>query len=1093
MNNVSIYKASAGSGKTFTLAVQYIRLLITIHPLEYRHTLAVTFTNKATAEMKARILEQLYGLSRGLKSSDGYMQALQQELKDTGVEMSEKQIREACGEALCFILHDYSRFRIETIDSFFQSVLRNLAHELGLNARLQVDLNERQIIDMAVDNLIDSLGRRQEGSVQVGRWIDAYVQQQLENAEAWDVRRSIKSLSSVIFQEHYMRRDESFHKLINDEDALTEFRSSIYATLEAAKKVMHEVSGRLQKAISSFPYSVVDVVNRGEWVIKYAEQLVDGNYAQEMTDKRYEGLLCPKSLLLAKFKDNEKVLNAWCPVCDTMLEAEELRRSYRVIENSVLLTARHIAPMRLLNQVEEEVTQITNDSNRFILSKTPILLSRLIEGSDAPFVFEKMGTLFHHVMIDEFQDTSRLQWENFKVLLLESCSSGGSSLIVGDVKQSIYRFRGGDWRILKDIHKELSLPPQATHTLDTNYRSDERIIRFNNSFFAMAARLLDPENEKGMVQEIYADVRQKWTSSAQGQGYVNVTLCDTKKEDWQEWMLEDMCQQIEALHAQGVAYESMAILARTHAHTPEILRYVQRRLGIQLLSDKGFKLGSSTALLMIVAALRMLIQRDVDPVPERYLVKTYLNAVEQREMALENYINVKAEDVLPKEFMDEMPQLRSYPLYELCEYLYRVLHLDRIEGNDAYVLAFFDELGSFLQQGNTDIQSFLEYWDSDMAGKDIPQCQVDAISILTIHKAKGLQYHTVFVPFCDNALEKHMNDDILWCEASREPFNLLGALPLSGSSKQFEESDYKEGFREELFQRRVEEFNALYVAFTRAEHNLYVWGDASKNTANYAKLLGATLGEMLESSVCLQDEIRADLYLNPQQIRCESAADSDGTRYVFGTPVGAIAKKTDKIEENRMEPQFDSLDSNFCSYNRCMEFRQSNDASKYIAQQGESEEGQAPSQSFIEQGKLLHEVFSHLERYEQLDKVLQDYRDQGIIADAKQLSQVHRLVERGMNDARVRSWFSGDCFVVNECEIVHRDPQTGEMSTHRPDRVMIREDEVVVVDFKFGKPRPEEYESQVRGYMRLISEMYPRHKVSGYLWYVYSNRVEEVR
>ncbi|MBQ0048619.1 MAG: UvrD-helicase domain-containing protein [Bacteroidales bacterium] len=1097
MNHVSIYKASAGSGKTFTLAVQYIRLLVTLHPLAFRHILAVTFTNKATAEMKERILEQLYGLANDLESSRGYMDALQRSLKEQGLELSEEALRRACSDALCYILHDYSLFRIETIDSFFQSVLRNLAHELGLNAHMQVDLNDKQMLNQAVDNLIDSLGRSLDGKKEMSGWIDDYVQRQIEDAEGWDVRGQIKALASIIFTDHYMKRDANFHAFINDEEKLIQFRQTIIEERETARKRMLWLVEALERSKNELCFSLPDVVSNGKWVEDYVAALVAGRFGEGkgMTDIRYARLSTPEELLKVAHRSNAAFRAQWAPFCQLLQQTEDERRVFSEVNNTVSLTLRNLSPLRLLSRVEEELTQITHDSHRFVLARTPILLSQMIGESDAPFVFEKMGTLFHHMMIDEFQDTSRLQWDNFKVLLQESHANGGNVLLVGDVKQSIYRFRGGDWRILKDIRQELHLPQEAVHSLDTNYRSDGRVIRFNNSFFIHAARLLDAEGEIGVAQEIYDDVCQKWRAGVEDAGYVSVKLCsDNEMENWKEWMLEDMCQQIEKLNKQGVPYEQMAILARTHKHTPEIIDFVQRRLGVKMLSDKGFQLAGSTALLMMVAALRMLVGKENDPVPERYLVKTYLTEVLHEEAEVADFLNRKTEDVLPKEFLTKMEELKHYPLFELCAQLYSLFHLEEVEANDAYVLAFFDELGAFLQLGHNDIHSFLEFWESDMKHHDIPQCRVDGISVLTIHKAKGLQYHTVFIPFCEGDLESHRPTDILWCDARKAPYDTLGALPLSGSQSQFQNSAYRQDFNEEQYQCRIEEFNNLYVAFTRAEHNLYVWGSmVRKKAANVARLLGAALDNFIyDDNDVSRDEAHGVLMLQQEELLREELTVGEVTHYEVGTPVGIAASSKEAQEENRMKPVYETRSSRFCSLNRRLAFRQSNEASKFMASRKGEEDIQRTT-SFIEQGKLLHEIFSQLKKYDQLENVLADYQAQGIIKHGEELSHIRSLVEEGMKNPLVQRWFDNSYEVINECEIVHHDAELGEMVVHRPDRVMVGEHEVIVVDFKFGRKKSASYVTQVETYMQLIAEMYPEHTVSGYLWYVSEGVVEEVK
>lgn len=1131
MSAVKVYKASAGSGKTFTLAVQYIRLLITSDPSEYLHTLAVTFTNKATTEMKDRILEQLYGIAHSLPKSDDYLNALHEDLKKSGKDMKDEQIREKCRQALHLILHDYSRFRIETIDSFFQAVLRNLAHELGLNAKLQIDLNDKQILSQAVDNMVDGIGKEQapemsgskdmqeeatntqpvtgsaptaEEKAGVVSWIDNYVKEQIENADNWDVRSKIKDLASIIFKEEYMRREESFRDRINNEALLKEYRDKLYAIRNVQKQTLDEAVASLQKAINDFPHEVESVVSRGSWITNYLNKMKQGNYQDaEPTENQQNSLEDPKLMVKKKDQSNTALLSDLAPLAAAIKQTEQTRRECIRTINTIDLSIQHINPLRLLSQVEREVTSITNDSNRFILAKTPILLYRLIEGCDAPFVFEKMGTLFHNVMIDEFQDTSKLQWENFKVLLLESQSVGGSNLLVGDIKQSIYRFRNGDWHILKNIDNELKYSKTKIETLDKNFRSDVNIIAFNNAFFQIAAQLLDGQHddeseESHLISEIYADVAQEWPAGKTPAGHVQIMLKKGKVEDWEEMMLEDLCQQIEQLHDGGLPYNQMCVLLRSRTNVRKLIDYVQSHLDVKMISDEGFKLYSSKTLNTLIAALRVVCYGKQDAISERFLVKEYLTMTNGENVSIEQYATAPLGEALPEEFTQRMFELKEYPLHELCEELYRILQLQRIQGEDAYVMTFYDELRAYLRNGTSDIQSFLEYWETDMKNKDIPACQVDGINIVTIHKSKGLQYHTVLMPFCNDDMESIRSSEMLWCDANDAPYDMLGSLPINGARGKFENSSYCNDYENERLQRRIEELNALYVAFTRAEHNLYVWGASSESTLNYATLIKGTIENGLTSGIA--DKTDAC-------IEESNKGDDPILTWSLGTPVTSTKKKqaTAQPDENRLSPHFDEQNVEFRSFNRRMDFRQSNEAEQFIRQQGDemtamlsdTTDGSAPflppTPSFIEQGKLLHEIFSHIETADQLGKVLQTYMNKGVLKNQSELQNTQRLIEKALSQPQAAKWFDGSYKVQNECEILHIDTTTGEQVNHRPDRVMISDNEVIVVDFKFGRPKPDQYIPQVQGYMNLLAEMHPDKQVTGYLWYVYQGKIEEVK
>ncbi len=1084
--SLTVYKASAGSGKTFTLAVQYIKLLITSTPQEYRHTLAVTFTNKATAEMKERILEQLYGISEGLKSSEGYVEALKKDLHEEGIEMKVEDIRNKCRWALHEILHDYSRFRVETIDSFFQSVLRNLAHELNLSAKMQVDLNDKEILGQAVDNMIDDLGRK-DGDVLP--WIDAYIKERIESGDKWDVRDEIKKFAQCILSENFMRRDESIRQKLTSGENLKAFRSEMHKMEKQIEEAVEEKVAELKRVMHDSGLDFAGEVNNSSTVlgfVKKVENFRDTLKASPTGDDYFWGKTLetntgdPEKFINAKNRKNSAKVASAIPVIAKIRETNDFVHQYIKPYLTIRLSLKHLNPLRLLNHIDNEVTEITSEANRFILAKTPILLSRLIEGSDAPFVFEKMGTLFHNVMIDEFQDTSRLQWENFKVLMLENQAQGGRDLLVGDIKQSIYRWRNGDWRILANIEQEMSKHKPTVRNLDHNFRSERNIIEFNNLFFPLASQLINGKSKEiDIEKDIYGDVKQK-CNKKETRGWVRTAVFDSQNKAWEEQMLNDLCEQVEDLHRGGVPYDEMCILQRDRNKVDNLIAYFKEHLPhVNLVSDEAFKLESSKTLNIIVHALKYLYDGENDPVSLHILMQRYLVDIKHATPQTTDYTLVKPESILPREaFLDRKDELVTYPISELCEEIYSVLDLKEIKGEDSYLLCFYDELSAYLQNAPGDIASFLEYWDSDLKVKAIPACKVNGISIITIHKSKGLQYHTVLMPYCNFNFENFKADDLLWCEPSTSPFSQMKVLPIQ-PGKQMQNSLYAPEMEAEALQKNIEELNALYVAFTRAEKNLLVWcKDGSSLTAG--NIISQTVSQISE-------------------LTCEEAGDgvdSNHSVYSLGEPVYECKKKSEE-SNNRLSPTYEQQDIKMCSYRRRHNFKQSTEGMLFIEELDEEVDQDAlrtvDGLTYAQQGSLLHEIFSKIEHADQLKEVIQQYVDSGVLTNGKQEERISKLISRSMNMKQAKPWFDGSYDIHNECEITFLNRSTGKAEVLRPDRVMMKGNEIVVVDFKFGKPHPEAYNAQVKGYMDLMKEMYPSCQISGYIWYVYRSQIVEVK
>jgi len=1109
-----LFSASAGSGKTYNLAVQYIALLAANNEHEFSRTLAVTFTNKATAEMKDRILEQLYGISKGLSKSKGYLKDVQKELKEKySVNITDKELMKRCAKSLKAILHDYSRFYVSTIDAFFQIVLRNMAHELGLNARLQVEIDDKEVIEMAVDNIIDGLQHNEQN---VRPWLQAYINQQIQEGKKWDIRRNLKGLARMLFMEEYMKRALDTSNKSFDTNNIRAFRNAIKETLEKAMKPCKDQANLVLQLLDKA--SSENKINNEKYIISYATKIqkgdLDANFGTSLS-----GIVSDASLLFpagVRKKIGQVPLFA-CQLAEAIDKLHKEQEDARSTVNTATQAMKHLSPMGLLGAIDEEVKRINNDNNRFSLAHTPILIRQMIQESDAPFVFEKIGTRFGNIMIDEFQDTSILQWENFKVLLMNNLSQGGLSMIVGDIKQSIYRWRNGDWRILHRLEQN-GLPGFQTDSrpLNINFRSQDKIVTFNNEFFPKAAAILDEldPNSPTSLKELYANVKQSVREKGSDGGYVRIRIHSSNEEnnnqdissadtttgnslsengqsihlqsedkqqgenentsntdkdtEWQDEMLRDMGEQITTLHTEyKVPYHEMAILIRKSKFIEKIINYFGSHMSdVKLVSNEAFHLRYSVAVNMIINALMALSESQKDtpnPVPLHYLAIHYRQNVLGEDFSFSQLCTIKPEEVLPPAFLSQSDSLRSLPLYELCEKIYRLFSLNKIPKQDAYLLCFFDELTAYLRENPSDIASFLQFWDETMSNKTIPSGEIDGIRILTIHSAKGLQYHTVFMPFCDGSIEKDRNDGLLWCHPTQPPFNQLGTLPVPTTSK-LKDSAFANEYDLEHFNRRADELNVLYVAFTRAEHNLFVWGKQGKGLI--AGKYDENIADLIAACLPLQEEF-----------------------FIQGNP-SSYQEHDEEKSENRIHPDFQKTPVNMCSYEGKIEFRQSRPAAEFVHFKIDEEDDIDEKQlSYIEKGKLLHFIFSQIETSDEVEIVAHQMLERGILSNKRQEQEVISLARRGLQNDTVRDWFSGQYTLFNERSILTLEEE--EVKKRRPDRVMVSDNRIIVVDFKFGKPQ-KEHQEQVRNYINILQSMHSEKKVDGFLWYVYRNKVESV-
>ena len=1065
MNNqeqLTVYKASAGSGKTFRLACEYIRLLID-QPTRYRHILAVTFTNKATEEMKERILSQLFGIWKKLPSSDDYLNEVMSSLQ-----MDQETASKKAGIALHQLLHDYSYFRVETIDSFFQTVLRNLARELDLTANLRVELNDEQVEEQAVDLLIEQLKKDD----MILKWLIIYIEQNIEEDKSWNVIGQVKKFGKTIFREYYKTHSEELNARIAEKGFFPKYVKELEALRAQAKKTMNDLGNQFFEIIEEHGLTPDRFANKTRGIPNYFKKL-QGN---DFSDK-----ICFNNTVEKCLVDSEKWTSKSSPDRNTIIsladstlmpllnEAERIRHQQWKIYLSADVTLSHLNQVRLLNNIEKQVRELNEEANRFLLSDTQQFLHELIDDSDSPFIFEKIGAQLEHIMIDEFQDTSTVQWQNFKLLLEETMSRDSSELpadvirnmIVGDVKQSIYRWRNGDWRLLNGIDQQFPRGAYQliTHHLDTNYRSSYHVVTFNNAFFAKAAELEhDNEaelNEEGAneLQQAYADVEQVCNKEKDGQtGFVSVTLLP--QVGYEGEVMNTIVNYVDELKERQVPEQDMAILVRSNRYIPKIADFFsQNRPEITIISDEAFRLDASLAVCMLVSAMQLLIHEN-DELARANVEKAYYS-IHQKPLGT---------------LLDDVrTALLHLPMVDMVERLYQLLQLNKLEDQGAYLCTFFDKVNDFVADNGTDIEGFIKLWDENIHEKTIPSDKKTGIRVISIHKSKGLEFKHLIIPFCDWRLEL---GGTLWCQPTEAPYNQLPLVPVDYSGK-LQDTIYEDDYVFEHLQNCVDNLNLLYVAFTRAKENLFVIG--RRDATNTRSMLIQEVLSKLELEGASIDE--------PEE-------KDQPIVFEYGTWTSSSPKNKEKdLSANVFLQKAEPLDVKVESYDSRVDFRQSNTSKDFVDDSSLTEEEQQRKQ-YVKMGNILHHLFSQIRTTKDIPDILRQLEYDGVLYDEEvSAEKIKAMLEKRLTHPKVSDWFSDKWTLFNECSIIRADEQ-GELVERRPDRVMTDGSRTIVVDFKFGAQR-EEYHQQVREYMQLLQQM-GHTQVEGYLWYVYSNQIKEV-
>ena len=729
---MKILKASAGAGKTFQLSGHYRTILLgSRDKYPYRHILAVTFTNKATAEMKARILKDL----KNAAATDARADAVLKE-----------------------ILHDYSAFAVTTIDKFFQQTIRAFSRELGQFSAYQIELDKKAMIHEAMDRVLDSVT---EDDHELINWIRASISEQLENGEKVNMEDGLHVIGERL-------KSEDLHNLcescgIDITDIFTKERTA------AVHKACAEIINGFEEACKS----------------------------QDINVEHGKRIKRPSK---TKFKNNP--------------ELEELfDKPYRQY-NTALSIDKTVYNLGLAAEFFTEFDNLVKEKGIMCLDESNMLLHDIIDGSDAPFVYEKTGVRYEHFLLDEFQDTSRVQWENFKPLLLESNSGGGDNLIVGDVKQSIYRWRDSDWKLLgEDVEKEFGT--RAVH-LEDNWRSCRNIVDFNSGFFSVAA-------EKVGEKAIYSDVAQHPMAEEKQGGYVRASFRDDQ--------LDAIVESVEDARAAGAEWSDIAILVRSKKSGSAVAEHLISK-GYNVISDDSLNLKSSITVRRLISLL---------------------NGFDNPDDSIGKFLATEAGLDFPDGY---------HSLVDLCETLLRAIRdkfPEDFEGDTLFIQAFMDFLQEWVGLYGNKLREFLAGWEdkSDLF-IGTPENQ-SSIRIMTVHKSKGLEFPYLIFPFAEEVTRyKH---GVSWCRLDTKgtglPEILDGIYPIdltSDCSNSFFDGSYETEKR----MQEVDNINLFYVALTRASKVLHVISKTPSKVCaasldsgewhfgNYAELLYLYTGGMKE-------------------------------------------------------------------------------------------------------------------------------------------------------------------------------------------------------------------------------------------------------
>ncbi|MCM1377889.1 MAG: UvrD-helicase domain-containing protein [Clostridium sp.] len=1154
---LTIQKASAGSGKTYTLAKTYIRLMITIpvkgrHPRlrkdreigdALRHILAVTFTNKATDEMKLRIINRLADmatftkedLAKSPKDWPDY-------LHDIATETHEDPMKvvQAARTALNSILFDYSNFSVSTIDSFFQTILRTFAYETDLNDNYQLEINAEATNSAGIDATLEDIVSNRNPRTR--RWLNDLMKEQRNGGTSWNpfqksdskkslyniLMKNVEKMESEDFKTNTAALDKYFASPIGKSlyQSYTEIKHNIKDTLTPYFLKVREVGKQLYESFAQAGMGIKEY-GRGnlESQLKYV-----ANGSDFMPTKVFN-----PSTSTNAFKANLKGLATSPKESPFYNEIQALhiefneaygewKREFDALKIPLWEVYSELLPfVPILHDISENIHEILTSGNTMQISDTNTMLHKIIAEDETPFIYERLGSRINHFLIDEFQDTSRLQWSNFYPLLLESESYNFENLIIGDAKQSIYRFRNAEPDlIVSEVPGAFPghHPAGNCDAENTNHRSLRRIVDFNNHFFDFLSKSLSDN-----LANLYSNVRQP-ASEEDPLGYVEVNFFNSKEKDEENSKIPTHFSKagelVRSILDRGYRQKDIAFLVTANddgiAIIDSLIQYNSRHedpsMKIEFISDQSLLISNSRAVKTIISSFRTIGEgldsennsesnEDI-PEKENYSEKkslrpkstdwykiasrfSYMSTIRPDAQPHE-IINQLMNGLSPSEQLAEMlKDMQSVTLPSLTEAIIEHSVSQDLRRSDApFLAAFQDCVMAYCESKPSDIASFLDWWDSYGNSLSIASSEdIEGVRIMTIHKSKGLEFPVVILPNAKMNFTYRSND-WSWVEPDKSfpQHNKLPPLLPIIVSKKLEGTPHEHLYKEAEAAHKMDKLNLAYVGFTRAVNELYVYAgisfkDNKGKMVPSSKNIGTSLFKFAEDTATI----------NSEPLLGGNLEDDYVTTLTFGSPLQLQdleylkSRKSNNNKVKHAEPQkrLRKLeDYHVCRDCAMLTYVPNDNPPMFDDEDPRSE------------GNIMHEIMSNVIVAEDLDRSLLKMSVRGIV-DPKTLQGIGILLKEAMKREEHRGWFNPGWKVINERDIA-LNTKEGKRYVSRPDRVMVdAEGNAVVIDYKFGhKTEEKRYERQVSNYMRALKKAGYK-TITGYLWYVTESKVQEIK
>ena len=1094
---ILINKASAGSGKTYTLVKEYLIMLLgkkteggnyilDKHPNDnHRYILAITFTNKATEEMKSRIVETLDVLASNPDESP-YITDL-----TTMLGASKDDISKSAGIAERQMLEDYTNFNVCTIDTFFQKILRTFAYEVNLSSNYGVELNDEYVVELGVNNLKtrlhDESGKKNKS---LSHWLWMFVQDSIKNGSSWDVfykpkskktvDNSLYNFAKVLTNEVVKKNSKQLFDFLADPKNIQAFNvalnSGISNLIPKVKECVDEIFKMLEgpgiKANNYFT-KFLDALNNS-----------DNPFLIKDLDKKVEKKIADQSFV----NKNSASVND-IAICDCLTQILDNNMVYASYKKILDLTYQ----LGLLGDINASMQDFTNENNTILLSGTNDIVKRIIDGCETPFIYERIGMYLHNFLLDEFQDTSRMQWENLLPLVRNGLANGHDSLIIGDVKQSIYRFRNSDPQLL---HSQLKVDfsndsIKYNEGRSINWRSARNIVHWNNAFFQFLSTALN-------MDEFYADVEQEVSPKNEKlPGHVVVARreipdkkkdtdgsndCEIKNDDnsndndlnFKEWAIEKMIVDLQSLLARGFKQKDIAVLSNTNREGQLAISRIMKwnienpDKQMKVVSEESLLVISSPAVRIVVNILKMLDRCEAHnedgremPMVLRRFEANRSEGMDTSE-AFEDAIVSKDEDIA--DYIDRLYETsKSACLDSVVEQIIKSqLSKQMTEENTPYLLAFLDSVVDFMSRYGSNIHHFLKWWDKVGPGLSISSPDnIDAIRVITIHKSKGLQFPCVLIPMFDWNFDQ---SSIEWIETAGFKDKLpkgVAIPPIVPVKRDNKSTLFDNEFKEIARSNIMDSLNKTYVACTRAQYELIIYTENNKE-------LGLQLSQFLET--CRNN---ADIAPTPTE-NCDPDVVYELGKPMLRSDIPALNSDDNALPDNvesRIMPPYSVV----------------SDVDRWKLTSPDIIIDVRGTTRWV--GEMLHKVMERVRTPKNLKKAFGRALHRGMITEEEH-DEYLALLSKRLADPRVADWFANDNRLMLE-----RSVTIGGNGQKRPDRVVMKPNgEIIIVDYKFGDRSDDndtKYKRQVAGYKRAVCDALGCRPdcVSGYVWYIHSGDI----